>query len=273
MTNHDEQDGTIDSTIEPYGLPRELAPGLTWVGACTPLHYEGEIIHSYHSAYLLSGAEESLLVDTGNPKDWPVVERQLTGLITGDVPPVRYLLPTHSEVPHSGNLGRLAALFPEASIVGDTRDYHLYFPGIADRLRPMGIGDEIDLGGRVLELVDPVIRDLETTLWAYDRQARALFTGDGFAYMHHHHPDQCALLAEEIEDLPLDELVAVFAQFALYWTQFTDIRPHLAELDALFESYPVDLIAPGHGSPISDVAATVPRVKHGLLTSSASPVD
>jgi flavorubredoxin len=261
----------IGSTMEVEGLPRQLADGVMWLGACTPLRYEGDIVHAYHSVYLVSGEAASLVVDTGNPKDWPVVDRQLSELLADGRPPVRYLAPTHSEMPHSGNLGRLCAKFPDAEVVGDIRDYHLFFPEINHRLRSMTIGEGVDLGGRTYQFVEPVIKDLNTSLWAYDAKSRVLFTGDGFAYMHHHTPDQCGLLAEEIPDLPLDRFVAVFAQFALYWTRHTDVRPHLARLDALLEAYPPEVIAPGHGSPIANPAATVERVKQGLLLESASP--
>jgi flavorubredoxin len=259
----------FDGFVETARLPRELAPGLTWFAVCTAVAHERLIVHSYHSLYLLSGADASLVVDTGNPKDWPAVERQLTALLAEGRPPLRYVIPTHTEVPHAGNLGRLLAAFPDVVAVGDVRDLHLAFPRFADRMRPAAVGDTLDLGGgRTFAFVTAEIRDLPTTLWGYDALEQVLFTADGFAYMHHHLAGECGRVAEEMPDLPLGEFSAVFNSYALYWTKFTDIRPHLERLEALMQRCPTRLIAPAHGSPICDPQQTVPKVKDGLLAHS-----
>jgi flavorubredoxin len=256
----------IDGFIENGRMPRRLAPGLDWLGVCTSVEHEGELVHSYHSLYLVSGDDASLLVDTGNPKDWLAVERQLRGLLADGRPPLRYIVTTHTEVPHAGNLGRFLNAFPGAVAVADVRDLHLVFPRFADRLRQASAGDVLDLGGgHTFEFVPAVIRDLATSLWGYAAAQQVLFTGDGFAYMHHHSAEECGLVAEEMPDLPLGEFSAVFNSYALYWTRYTDIRPSFDRLDALMERYPTRLIAPGHGSPLRDPGVTVPKVKEGLL--------
>lgn len=261
-------DGITTEPLETRRLPREIADGLTWVSACTALSHEGQGVHSYHSVYVLSGADATLIVDTGNPKDWSVIDRMLDEVLVGR-PPVRHLVPTHTEVPHAGSLGRMLDKFPDAEVFGDIRDYHLFFPGYEDRCRTAIVGDVVDLGGgRTFEFVEAVVRDLPTTLWGYDAVGHVLFTADGFAYMHHHQADECGLVAEEMPQLPLGEFSAIFNKYALYWTRFTDIRPHLARLDALLERCSVRVIAPGHGSVITDPATTVERIKAGLLESS-----
>ena len=209
--------------------------------------HEGETIHAYSSAYLVHGDERSLIVDTGHPKDWPRIEEQLDRLEVLGIPPVEYIFPTHAEVPHAANLGRLLNRYSAAVAVGDVRDYHLFFPEFADRLRPMTTGASLELGGTELLLLDPAIKDLVTSLWAYDTRSQTLFPGDGFAYMHHHQADECWRTAEEVPDLPIPAFTALFSAYALYWTRFTDIEPHIDALDALLAKYPTSVIAPGHG--------------------------
>ena len=167
-------------------------------------------------------------------------------------------------MPHAANLGRLLNRYPGAVAVGDVRDYHLFF-----RSSLIGSADDggasIALGGTELLLLDPAVKDLVTSLWAYDTRSQTLFPGDGFAYMHHHQADECWRTAEEVPDLPIPNLHrALQLLTALYWTRFTDIEPRIDALDALLAQYPTSVIAPGHGSPILDPAATLPRVKEGL---------
>jgi flavorubredoxin len=258
----------IEGFVESDRLPRDLAPGLIWLGVCTAVHHGPTIVHSYHSLYLLSGATASAIVDTGNPKDWAGVERQLDRLLyERQIPPIRYILPTHSEVPHAGNLARLLRKFPEAHAIGDVRDLHLAFPRFSQRLEQAAIGDVIDLGGgRTYTFVPAFIRDLVTSLWGYDGRAQALFTGDGLAYMHDHTPAQCGLAAEEMPDLPLGEFAAIFNSYALYWTRFTDLRPHFHRMEEFLRGHPTRIIAPGHGSPILSPAATIPKFRDELLS-------
>ena len=253
-------------------LPRPLAPGVTWLGECLVLPYKGTPLHSYHSLYLIAGEQASLIVDTGHPKDWAAVESQLDTLLGPAVAPVRYLFPTHAEVPHSANLGHLLAKFPGAKVCGDVRDYHLIFPGCEERLMPMAVGDELDLGGTRFVFVEAIVRDLVTSVWGYDTRSRTLFPGDGFGYMHHHEAGHCGKLAEEIPELPVKDLTALFTEIGLYWTHFTDMEPVIERLDELLgnELAPVEVIAPAHSSPISEPEVTVPKVQAGFRKAGGS---
>lgn len=256
------------STAAENGLPRELAPGIHWLTDCLTLYHQGQPVHSYSSAYLVDADPDkgSLLVDTGHPRDWEEIERQLDVCHAKGVPPVRWIVPTHSEVPHSANLGLLLERYPEAKAYGDMRDYHLIWPEHVDRLVEMRAGDCIDLGKTEFVFVPAVVKDLVTSLWGYATAQRCLFPGDGFAYMHHHHLGECGKVAEECPELPVEEFTSLFAEHALYWTKFTDMERVIAKLDALLDvEFPVDVIAPGHGNPVIDPKVTFPRFKEGLL--------
>ena len=247
-----------------YPRPRELADGVHWLGDCLVIEHEGVPIHAYSSLYLVAGGDASLLVDTDHPKDWPAIQRQLAELHAHGVPPVAYVFPTHAEVPHAANLGRLLERYPDALAVGDVRDYHLFFPEVEDRLVSKQARDRIDLGGRSVLLLEPVIKDLVSSLWAYDAAAEVLFPSDGFAYMHHHKAGECWRTAEEAPEIPIAEFTALFNAYALYWTRFREMEPYIQGLDDTLAEYPTALIAPGHGSPIANPAATLPKVKEGL---------
>ncbi len=248
----------------PNPLPRELAPGIFWLGGCLVQTYKGETIHGYNSSYLVAGEESSLLVEAGHPKDLPVIESQLEGLFARGVPELRYVFTTHQETPHASGIGRWLARYPELTVCGDVRDFHLVFPQFEHRFRILDVGDQIDLGGTSFLLVESVIRDYISTVWGFDTLRRALFPGDGFAYSHYHSPSHCGKIAEEAPELDLPDMTAVFAELALYWTRFSDMEPYIERLDEVLEELKVELICPTHGLPITDFDVTLPRIREGL---------
>jgi len=252
-------------------LPRELAPGVFWLGGCLVQTWHGRIIHGYNSAYLVSGDECSAMVEAGHPKDLGEIEAQLEGLFAAGAPELRYVFCTHQETPHASGIGRWLARYPELTVCGDVRDFHLVFPQYEHRFRILEVGESLDLGGTELLLVESVVRDYISTLWAFDTRRRVLFPGDGFAYSHYHDPSHCGKVAEEAPELDLPDMTAVFAELALYWTRFSNMEPYIERLDELlFDELGVELICPTHGLPITDLQATLPRIREGLRFGSKS---
>jgi flavorubredoxin len=247
-------------------LPRELAPGLFWLGACLEIPYEGTTLHTYDSLYLLRGEHSSLLVEAGLPNDHRVVARQLDQLLASG-PELRHIWTTHQETPHAGGVGRLLARYPQANLRGNVQDYHLFFPQYEERFVPLEPGEAIDLGGTEFVAVEAVIRDLLTTQWGYDTRRRALFPGDGFAYAHHHGAGQCGSTAEEVSALDISEMAGLFSDQSLTWARYTDMEPYVARLERLVDELSVEVVGPTHGLPITDVDAVLPRIIAGLRSS------
>jgi flavorubredoxin len=253
----------------PHRMPREIAPGVFWIGDCLAQRHKGKSYHGYNAAFVVAGETASCLVETGHPKDFPVIEHHIAKLHAQGIPPLKYLFITHQETPHSGGLGRVLKTYPDVILCGDVSDYHLSFPQFEHRMTFMKEGDEIDLGGRSIMAVEPVIRDLRTTWWGFDTKERVLFPGDGFAYSHYHEDGHCGLVAEEAASLDLQDTTAVFADLALWWTKWADMRNYCARLDHLMTTLDVKTVCPTHGLVITDVATTMPKVKEGLLYGSS----
>jgi len=255
-----------------HELPRELAPGVFWFGDCLQYHYQDTLLHGYNSVYLVAGDECSALIEGGHPRDLPELEAQIEQVLArDDVPPLRYLFTTHTEVPHCAGFGRWLEHFPDTVAIGDVTDMHLIFPGFEDRLRPLAPGDSVDLGGRELRVVESVFRDFLYTRWAFDTKTKTLFTGDGIAYTHYHAVGHCGATAEESPALDIPDMTALFAELALYWTRFVDLEAYIERLDQLlFDELGVELIAPTHGLPIADPKKTMPAVNEGFRIGAAS---
>jgi len=57
----------------------------------------------------------------------------------------------------------------------------------------------------------------------------------------------------------------VFAERALFWTITTDMNIYVDKLEALMDDIGVEVIAPTHGLPITDISLTMPKVRDGLI--------
>jgi flavorubredoxin len=246
-------------------LPRELAPGVFWFGQCMTLPHMNVMLHLYNSAYLVVGDSASLLFETGPPADLGAMERQMDQVLDRGAAPVKYIVPSHPETNHAGGLGRLLARFPEAEVVGDPTDVHLYQPDAVARLRDLPAGAPLDLGGRMFKWVPSVFRDHRSTRWGFDTGSRALFSSDGLAYTHYHLAGHCGHTVEECGDLDVPGMVALFSEAAFPWTRVVGLKPYVERLDQLFEQLQVSIVAPTHGLPIVDLPATMTKIRAGML--------
>lgn len=257
------------STTKP--LPRELAPGLFWMGECGEIAFQGSKLHSGNSVYLVAGTNASAIVEGASTHQIGVALDQVAALQKEhELPPVRYVFTTHSEVPHAGGVGHMLARFPEAKAYGGITDLRLVWPDFAERILVSEVGDEFDLGGTQLRVVEAVFRDLPFTRWFFDTKRHALFTGDGFAFTHVHDADHCGKLTEETEGLDIAAMMSLFMVAAFHWVEYVDIEPFLERMeDLILDDLKVELIAPTHGLVIGNPRATLPAIAAGMRQAGA----
>ncbi|HEX4214490.1 MAG TPA: MBL fold metallo-hydrolase [Candidatus Dormibacteraeota bacterium] len=266
---------------------RPIADGVFWVGGCLMRDTQGKVVssdaavHIHANAYLIRGRDRSLLFDSGNPEHWTVLEPVLDELLEGR--PLDWVAPSHPELPHAGNIERLFRKYPEARLVGDARDYHLYYPRLADRLVMAEPGTRIDLGGgHEFVFRDALIKDLPNTLWGFEPARRILFVADGFSYVHNppawvaggtpHGPGQCWLTSDELAIAPSVEQAAFITRSALYWTRYVDFEPVFEQVDALVAELAPNMIAPAHGNVIVGPERLLPVIReaHAMAYSAAT---
>jgi flavorubredoxin len=243
-------------------FPREIAPGIFWFSACLDIAVNGVSLHNHNSCYLVLGERSSALVDTCPPFGWAQLRPWLAQALAGR--PLDYIFPTHPESPHMGNVGPLLADYPMARLVGDLRNYELYFPNEQQRFLPMAAGERLSLGGKSLVFVPAVVHDLPNTLWAYEPEQRVLFVSDGYPYTHEHLADQCAMTSEELPEPPRPEDTGVVIEGALGWTRHVDADLTIGDLETLLSGLVVEIIAPAHGGVITNPRAVTEIFKTGL---------
>lgn len=242
---------------------RRIADGVWWLGGCLFASAASGPVHYHVSAYLVVGAERTILIDSGDPAHEQAVLENLREIL-GDRP-LDYVFPTHPEIPHAGNIPALVGQYPDLRIVGDIRDYQLHWPDFTDRLVAMGPGESIELGDRSIEILPAHIRDLHNTLWAYDTGSRMLFVSDGFAFIHEfpsddleddepiHREDQCRFTSRELDGAVTVEAAAYGAGRSLYWTRFVDVAAAFDVIEQVLTDKDVQLIGPAHGAVIDDI--------------------
>jgi flavorubredoxin len=252
----------IAPTVAAPTFPREITPGIFWFTTCLEIRDAGNVVHNHNSCFLVMGSDRTALIDTGMPFGWEDLYEQFKSVLGGRR--IDYLFPTHPESPHMGNTGPLLEAFPESLLIGDLRNYHLYYPGFEHRFRTVACGDVIDLGERSLKIVPAVIHDLPNTLWAYDTKDQVLFVGDGYPYTHDHKQGECALTSEELlDDVRVEDTLSVL-EGALNWTRDVDPNITIAALDKLLAELPVKTIAPTHGGVITNPQHITNIFKAGL---------
>jgi flavorubredoxin len=248
----------------PATFPYEIAPGLHWLGGClrntTP---SGGAVHTGVWSFLIVGTERTLLYDTGSAMAWESLAAQVEQALDGRT--LDYVVPSHPEFPHSGNLSSLMGRYPGSLGVGDMRDYHLHYPERAHRFESYGVGDELDLGGGyAFRFVDAVLRDMPSTIWGYEPFNRALFVADGFASLHRpggetHTPDECGRISRVGDVFPTLEDILHYSSAAFYWSRFrADSGVAFDRLEALLEQCPTEILAPSHGLVTVDLDRVVP---------------
>ena len=247
---------------------RQLTAGIHLMTGCFDSVIFGIKCHTHLSAYLVCGEHSNLLVDTGHTKDFHNFAAYISSVIGSNL---TYIFPTHEEYPHSGSLGLMLDAFPSAKVIGETRNYHLYYPEQykPERFLQRRIGDVIDLGGRRLEILPAVIQDLQT-YWAYDDADRTLFVSDGFAFSHYQ-PSECTLLSDELPNKPTASDARLVLDTALAWTRDADNRKLVAELQAMLQKYDTRMICPAHGSVITNPTQLLAVMEEALTGTRVAP--
>lgn len=267
--------------IDHSGRPRAIAPGIHHLGICHV--YENDVrfpfvngrpIHLHLSNYMVLGTEKTLMIDTGEPAGWSIVSEQMDKVLNGRK--LDYLFPTHPEFLHSANIMRILDKHPECMVIGDIRDYELYFPGAANRFISMDIRSTVDLGGGYeFVILEAPIKDLPSSVWGYEKSQGVMFCADAFSFAHlhanipgldmseFHMGGDCSLTTDELPGGvgQVRDNSAFILRAALYWLRYIDTAPLFAEVDRLFREFPPKIVAPAHGHVIMNPNEVVPVIQ------------
>ena len=137
---------------------------------------------SYNS-YLILDEKVALMdtVDTRGVEQW---EKNLLAALDGRK--VDYLIVSHLEPDHAGSIGRLVELFPEVTLVGNAKTFHM-LPQFFDELPvdenhkiTVAEGESLSLGTHTLNFYMAPMVHWPEVMVTYEKSEKVLFSADGF---------------------------------------------------------------------------------------------
>lgn len=256
------------------GLPRIVLPDLAWVGGCSagaagyvqppsaqPAGVPKTVVHEPCVAHIIFGSKKTIMMDTGHYAHWWSLDSQLDAVLQGR--PLDYVFLSHQEIPHTGNLGRLLAKYPDCIAVGDVRDYHLFHPEAAfERLQMKHHEDRLDLGDREIIFLDAIWKDLSGTMWTYDTKLKLFFGADLFGFGHTDADNICGTMFHELSDEKFQRLSDRHAM-PFFGKDWRDQEIRVAAFRRLLKKYPTEILTSGHVGPI--MGPNVPIVIEKVL--------
>jgi flavorubredoxin len=204
----------------------------------------------YVNALVITG-REPVIVDTGTSDEgaqW--LEDVFAVVAPADV---RWIVVSHDDAEHAGNLASLIAACPSAVVVGnrDLSDHRREaFAGLpSERRRSVDVGVRLDVGDRHLLFVRPPVWDAAGTLAVLDQRTGVYWGTDAFACLLPDHPVQTV---EELDVAFWAHGMAVFGHHLLEpWLDLLDDLRFAAMCDRA-RALGMTNIASAHSPLISD---------------------
>lgn len=191
------------------------------------------------NTYILKG-EQNILVDTGLEKD----EEDLLRMIEAEVGPdgLDWILLSHADRDHSGNLKRLLQLYPRVKVVTNfttvakvSAETDLPFT----RVFAVNAGQTFTAGDRTLQIFQPPLYDSGGSVGFYDAKSGVLFGADSFGAII---PEQ----AVELDDVPAEPFgfgFSLFNRANTPWVLDVDVNKFASTLKQVADFQPKIVVA------------------------------
>ncbi len=210
------------------------------------------------NSYLLTQPDAAMLIDTGFGKDEPVIRAQIELLIAPGLPLSMFPLRLN-EFMSINNVESFADHFNVATCYTSNPDAALWFDfgakengrSILDSMKVTAVtrADTIELGksGRAIDVMQAPIR-LIATRWLYDRATKTLFASDMFTHVWRD-TEQGPWIVDESDNDPtsLRDVRSFMFNTRYWWLEGAPTNSIRRGIDAVFEKFDIECIAPGYG--------------------------
>ncbi len=126
--------------------------------------------------------EKTAVLDTVDPRAGEQWLANLEEVLEGESPD--YLIVSHLEPDHAGNIGKLAEKYPKMKLVGNAKTFAMlpqfFEMDLTDRCVTVNEGDTLSLGAHTLTFVMAPMVHWPEVMVAYESKEKILFSADGF---------------------------------------------------------------------------------------------
>lgn len=126
--------------------------------------------------------EKTAVLDTVDPRAGEQWLANLEEVLEGESPD--YLIVSHLEPDHAGNIGKLAEKYPKMKLVGNAKTFAMlpqfFEMDLTDRCVTVKEGDILSLGAHTLTFVMAPMVHWPEVMVAYESKEKILFSADGF---------------------------------------------------------------------------------------------
>jgi flavorubredoxin len=189
---------------------------------------------TYNSYFI--DADKKVLIDTVKESFFDTFLHKLKQVT--DPAEIEYIICTHTEPDHSGSLGHLLELAPEATVIGSGQaiNYLAEMVGKPFKWKKVKDGDTLDIGNKTIRFIGAPNLHWPDTIYAYLEEDKTLFTCDSFG-------------AHFADAKMFDDLVEDYADSFDYYFDVI-LKPYskfmLKAIDKIGD-LEIDRICPGHG--------------------------
>src|SRR5215813_7196516 len=213
---------------------------------------------SVANSYLLTEPDAALLIDTGFGKDEAVIRAQIEELITPGLPFSMFPLRLN-EFMSINNVESFAGHFNVETCYTSNIDAALWFDfgtktegrNILKSMKVTAVtrADSIQVGnsGRAIDVTQAPIR-LIATRWLYDRATRTLFSSDMFTHVWRDtEAGPWIVTGSDSDSTSMRDIRSFMLNTRYWWLEGAPTGEIRRGIDAIFDKYEVETIAPGYG--------------------------
>ena len=222
----------------------QIVKGISWVGVQNPdLRIFDVIMHTQwgtsYNSYLVQGSEKTMLVDTVKQGFTDEFIDRISSVC--DISKIDYIVCNHTEPDHSGSLGRLLELAPNA-VVACSKPASVFLRNILNtkfECMVVGDGDTIDLGGKTVKFISAPFLHWPDSIFTYIVEDAVLLSGDVFGFHF-----SAKNIFDDLTDLTDDMIVSQEYYFDVIMAPFSN---YVIDAVKKTRGLHIDVIGPSHG--------------------------
>jgi len=238
--------------------PREIKPGIYWVGA---IDWDRRLFDALiplpdgtsYNSYLVKSSEKTALIDTVDPTMQDVLINNLNQL---GVKTIDYVVANHAEQDHAGAIPRVLERYPQAKVVITPKCKGMLIDLLLipeEKFITVNDKETISLGDRTLEFIHAPWVHWPETMLTYLREDKILFPCDFFGS----HLATTNLYVTD-EGQVYEAAKRYYAEIMMPFRAI--IQKNLGKI----QDYAIDIIAPSHG-PMYDKPEFILKAYHSWV--------